>query len=260
MGAIAQELKQWAEQEKIFLGTAALPGELISQVKEWSGVDFKDLPRAVSLAVPFPAEVINQLQDGPSRTYLYYYNAMNSRIDALTLHISARLEVLGWKTFPIPASQRIRDRFQSIFSHRGAAVQAGLGWIGLSCNLITPERGPRVRLGTVLTDCPLPAGKPLASGCGNCRACVEICPPGAIKGVEFAPDVPIEERFDPQACHDYKSKVCDHFGKRVCGLCLAVCPHGNRQRVTRGRDNDQKLISPGRRDGEAGFSDSGKRN
>ena len=88
--------------------------------------------------------------------------------------------------YPIPASQRNgRDRMQSIFSHRMAAHLAGLGWIGKNCCLITPIAGPRVRLVTVLTDAPLPPGSPMDSRCGDCTACVDACPPHAIKGRAF---------------------------------------------------------------------------
>ena len=49
---------------------------------------------------------------------------------------------------------------------------AGLGWIGRSSLLVIPGPGPRVVLGAVLTDAPLPATceKPMDSHCGPCRA------------------------------------------------------------------------------------------
>ena len=41
------------------------------------------------------------------------------------------------------------------------------------------ENGPRVRLGTLFTDSPLPAAeKPATSVCGSCRLCVDACPAG----------------------------------------------------------------------------------
>lgn len=229
-------------------GTAAsalLPEELQEFVRDRGGVDFKGLKGIISFAIPFPGAVIDQLQEGPSRTYLYYYNVVNAIIDSLAMRISSSLEEEGWNSFPIPASQRTGDKFQSIFPHRSAARLAGLGWIGLSCHIIVPGRGPRVRLGTVLTDAPLPEGKIMESGCGNCQACVQACPPGAIKGVPFLPQVPLEERFDPQACHNYKNRVRESFGRRVCGLCLAVCPEGQNLGLTRGRDNEIMFPSPG---------------
>ncbi len=227
-----------------FAKTACLSPEELADAKSRGGIDFSGLPYVVSIIAPFPAVLINQLREGPSLTYLYQYRVVNTQLDRLMLEISTFLEQAGGQAFPIPASQRIGNKFQSIFPHRTAARAAGLGWIGRSSHLITKARGPRVRLGTVLTDLPLPQGEPLKNGCGDCRACVEACPPGAIKGPEFNPEDSQEKRFDPQACHDYKNLVRDHFGKRVCGICLAVCPHGPFQLPVNGRDNDHPLVPP----------------
>jgi len=201
-------------------GLSPLPGD-------GERVDLAAYPRAISVAVFFPRSVIQDLLRGPSLTYLYYYNVLNSRLDDIALRVSNLLQKAGYLAYPIPASQRQgKDRLQSIFSHRLAARLAGLGWIGKSCCLVTPQAGPRVRLVTVLTNAPLPAGAPLTQDCGDCQACVVICPPGAIKGVAFSPNQPLAERFDPGACNAYKDKVRDRWGKRCCGLCLAACPVG----------------------------------
>jgi ferredoxin len=55
---------------------------------------------------------------------------------------------------------------------------AGLGWIGKNHLLVTPDRGPRVALGAVLTDAPLPvtANTSMPRQCGSCRRCIDICP------------------------------------------------------------------------------------
>ena len=184
-------------------------------------------PRAIVAAVVFPKEVVNELQDGPTHTYLNYYKVLNARLDDMGVSISNCLQRKGFRAFPIPASQRQGEhRLTSIFSHRLAGHLAGLGWIGKSCNFIHPEVGPRLRLVTVLTDCMLPADQAQPNRCGECNLCAQACPGQAIKGVAFSPDQPIDERFDGKACDAYLSKVRMTFGKRVCGRCLAVCPHG----------------------------------
>ncbi len=238
------KIQEIARRTGCFLGTAVLSPAELDDARSRGGIDFSSLPYAVSIIAPFPATVINQLREGPSLTYLYHYRVVNTQLDRLMLEISSYLEQEGGQTFPIPASQRIGNKFQSIFPHRTAARAAGLGWIGRSSHLVTPRLGPRVRLGTVLTDLPLPAGEPVTNDCGDCRACVEACPPGAIKGPEFNPEDPQEKRFDPQACHNYKNLVRDHFGKRVCGICLAVCPHGVYSLSVKGRDNHQPPVPP----------------
>ncbi|MBS4007774.1 MAG: epoxyqueuosine reductase [Clostridium sp.] len=183
--------------------------------------------RAVSFIIPFPRSVIEELREGPSNTYLHYYRAVNTLIDDLSIRLSARLELEGYETFPIPSSQRTgTKRLNSIFPHRIAAYLAGLGWIGKSGCLVTQKYGSRVRLGTVLTNAPLPPDKPLDLDCGNCNLCMKACPAQAIKGVNFTPDTPLTERLNPELCDQYQNKVRDSFGKRVCGLCLAACPIG----------------------------------
>ena len=82
-------------------------------------------------------------------------------------------------------------------SQKLAAHLSGLGWIGKSCLLVTPDHGPRVRWVTVLTDAPLrPTGAPLEQRCGECTACVDICPVHALTGKPFSPDELREARFD----------------------------------------------------------------
>ena len=183
--------------------------------------------RAISFIIPFPRSVIEELQEGPSNTYLHYYRAVNTLIDDLSIRLSAMLEVRGYETFPVPSSQRTgTHRLDSIFPHRIAAYLAGIGWIGKSGCLVTQTFGPRVRLGTVLTSLQLPPDKPLDLNCGNCDLCMKTCPVQAIKGVAFTPETPLAERLKPELCDQYHNKVRDRFGKRDCGLCLAACPHG----------------------------------
>ncbi|ATW28689.1 4Fe-4S double cluster binding domain-containing protein [Candidatus Formimonas warabiya] len=202
--------------------------DVADKIAEEYGDTYHDLDRAVSVAVFFPKAVINELAQGPTHTYLNYYDAINTRLDDIALRMSNFLQKKGYKTFPIPASQRVNEsKLAGIFSHRLAAHRAGLGWIGKSCSLIHPEVGPRLRLVTVLTNAPLPPDKPFPENkCGACTLCQDACPPKAIKGIHHRVEDPLEVRLDAQACHDYLAKVRHSFGKRICGRCLAACPWG----------------------------------
>ncbi|MEM3526697.1 MAG: hypothetical protein QXV37_04710, partial [Candidatus Jordarchaeaceae archaeon] len=64
-----------------------------------------------------------------------------------------------------------------------AAHYAGLGEIGLNGLLITPQYGPRVRLGALITNADLTPDDPfeekLCKG-EECAICVKACPVGAI--------------------------------------------------------------------------------
>jgi epoxyqueuosine reductase len=69
---------------------------------------------------------------------------------------------------------------------RIAAYLAGLGEIGYSKMFLSPEFGPRQRIGVVLTELELEPD-PIYSGeklCNRCMACVRECPAKAISGVK----------------------------------------------------------------------------
>lgn len=187
----------------------------------------KRFTRAISFIIPFPRSVIEELLDGPTNTYLHYYRAVNTLIDDLSIRLTAVLEAQGYEAFPVPSSQRFgKKKLDSIFPHRIAGFLAGMGWIGKSGCLVNKTFGPRVRLGTVLTNALLPPDGPGDIQCGECMLCTEACPVGAIKGKLFAPNVPLSERLEPELCDTYQNQVRDRYGKRVCGRCLAACPFG----------------------------------
>lgn len=69
---------------------------------------------------------------------------------------------------------------------RIAAYLSGLGEIGYSKVFLTPQFGPRQRLGIVITEAelqpdPIYEGRPL---CDRCKICVKECPGNAISGDE----------------------------------------------------------------------------
>ena len=74
-----------------------------------------------------------------------------------------------------------------LFIHlRIAAFIAGLGEIGYSKMLLTPEFGPRQRIAAVLTDMPLEPDPIYESSklCDRCMSCVKDCPTQAISRTE----------------------------------------------------------------------------
>src|SRR5512137_2288180 len=143
-------------------------------------------------------------------------------------HLKSR----GWRTLAIPPdSDRRKDTFVSrlyaLFNHKMAATSAGIGWVGRSGLLISPEHGPRLTLATVLTDAPLPPDRPVeTSGCGDCTLCRDHCPSGAITGAEWSRGNPFVEFVRLGACRDYQASGRRTAGKPSCGLCITVCPYG----------------------------------
>ncbi len=198
-----------------------------ADLNHYYGDKWQDYPYAISLAINFPRAVIDELAIAPNHTYLRYYDALNAALDRLSLFGANHLAKLGYKAYPIPASQRMgANHLLGIFSHRLAARLAGLGWIGKSCCFITPDNGPAQRFATILTDAPLICATPLSRDCGNCSACEQACPPKAILGQNWQPNQELSARLDVFACDNHLSQVRHSFGKRICGRCLAACPIG----------------------------------
>jgi epoxyqueuosine reductase QueG len=199
------------------------------------GQHIGEFPRAISLGITLVDDVVDELHrhDDPVviGTYRGLYTAVNAALDRAALMVAKRIQKAGFKAYPIPASQMVNTiKFQGAFSHKLAANLAGLGWIGKSCLLITPDHGPRVRLATVLTDTPLETGSPVANGCGDCRRCVDVCPVKAFTGVPFDPSEPRDLRFMANLCDEYTERRSHTYGDVNCGLCVYVCPFGKKRR------------------------------
>ena len=190
---------------------------------------------AISLGIAMPGPIVDQLpnRSNPAVAIAYRhhsYHVINQRLDLLTSHIAGMLQHEGHNALPIPASERYDDeRICAVFSHKLAAHLAGLGWIGKSCLLITPQLGPRVRWASVLTNALLQStGHPMPEKCGSCLECVEICPADAFTGQPFREDEPRSVRYDARKCEEYHDVADGPTGFRVCGLCVYVCPYGRR--------------------------------
>jgi epoxyqueuosine reductase QueG len=202
-------------------------------VLSFGGLAMAEYPRAVSLGVSLSDTIVNALsrwaERAVARRYSHHvYDVTNVRLDLMASRLAAALQRDGYKSLVIPASERVDDqRICAAFSHKLAAGQAGLGWIGKSCLLITPERGPRVRWVTVLTDAPLrPTGRPIEQDCGTCNECVDVCPVHALSGRAFCANEAREARLDARKCDEYRDHMKAITGFSVCGLCLYVCPYG----------------------------------
>jgi len=193
-----------------------------------------EYPRAISIGIALSHSIVNQLPRRAERavavSYWHHgYDVVNQRLDLVASRLSSALQREGCSALPVPASKRVDDeRICAVFSHKLGAHLAGLGWIGKSCLLVTPEMGPRVRWATVLTDASLSeTGQRMDQGCGDCVECVEVCPVKAFTGKPFREQEPREARYDARKCDRYFARMREEDAElAVCGLCLYVCPYG----------------------------------
>ena len=175
-------------------------------------------PLAISLAFRLSDPIIEELEDHPTPLYYHHYKQANYFLDRLALILSSHIQDKGWRAIPIPASQTIDwEKQLGHLSHKKVAQMAGLGWIGRSNLLVTPQYGARVRLVTILTDMPLPPDNPSAGNCGNCFDCLPACPVGAIKKDQMD--------LDHRRCFEQlrEFRKLGYVGQYICGLCVKAC-------------------------------------
>jgi len=190
-------------------------------------------PRAISIGVALLDDVVETIgPDGPTPIYAHHYRQVNALLDRVAFEVARFCASKGFRALPIPASMTVNEERQlGHISHKAVAVLAGLGWLGKSLLVITPDRGPRVRFTTVLTNAPLPTGEPMKCRCGDCRACVDACPAGAIRDVRFElRPRRREDALDVQACLSLLEEFARRpgIGELVCGICVKACPYGAR--------------------------------
>ena len=103
---------------------------------------------------------------------------------------------------------------------------AGLGWQGKHTNLVSRDLGSWFFIGSVFTTLELDTDPAESDHCGQCRACLDICPTGAF---------PAPYQLDARRCISYLTiehhgpvdeELRALMGNRIygCDDCLAVCP------------------------------------
>ncbi|MFM8234052.1 MAG: tRNA epoxyqueuosine(34) reductase QueG [Holophagaceae bacterium] len=111
---------------------------------------------------------------------------------------------------------------------RQLAQRAGIGWQGKNTLLIADQDGSWGFLGVLLLNVELPVDKPFGSEqCGNCSACLDACPTGALVAFELNPNLcmttyTIETEREPPLV---VSRAIQETGWIAgCDICQEVCP------------------------------------
>jgi epoxyqueuosine reductase len=109
---------------------------------------------------------------------------------------------------------------------RAVGARAGLGFQGKNTLLITPSVGSYTVLGELLLPFDLPSGVEPAPRCGQCRACLDVCPTGALVG-EYMLDA---RRCISQLTIENTGAIPRALRPLIgtwifgCDLCQEVCP------------------------------------
>jgi len=168
-------------------------------------------------------EAAKALLDHPNKAYVSryavgrdYHKVLRGRLRTLAERIEESIGPLGYRVFVDSAP----------VLEKPLAEKAGLGWIGKHTNLINREAGSWFFLGELYTDINLPPDRSEVSHCGTCRACIDVCPTGAITG-------PYE--LDARRCISYltielKGEIPVEYRKLIgnriygCDDCQLFCP------------------------------------
>ncbi len=205
-----------------FVGTSDVANCLQNTLKEYR--------YAITFGIRLSDAIIDEIEEKPTFTYFNHYRSVNTLIDQISLRIVLALNQNGYNAYSIAASQSIPTSsvpYSGIFPHKTGAVLAGLGWIGKNGLFIHKDFGPRVRLGTVLTNLELPCDNTVSkSGCKACNICVKSCPALALTGNEWTVGTERSSIVDAKACSEFMNQKFKHIGRgSVCGICIKVCPH-----------------------------------
>lgn len=173
--------------------------------------------------LPETDEQINQVLDNPVSAFISryalgrdYHKILRQRLQKLATKIEEEVGSFGYRAFVDSAP----------VLEKAIAEKAGLGWIGKHSNLINRKAGSWFFLGEIYTDLPLPSDQQTSAHCGDCVACLDICPTQAI----VAPF-----QVDARLCISYLTielhgsipeKLRSSIGNRIygCDDCQLICP------------------------------------
>lgn len=187
------------------------------------------------------------------------FHHTGDHVNEVARKIVAALEQRGVRALnPAMGFPMEMDRFPEkiwVVSHKPVAVAAGLGKMGIHRNVIHPQFGSFILLGTILLDAEVTAyDRPIDyNPCVECKLCVSACPVGAIGADgsfnfsacythnyrEFMGGFTnwVENIADSKNAQDYRRKVTDpesvsmwqslSFGANYkSAYCMSVCPAG----------------------------------
>jgi len=172
----------------------------------------------IAITVEMDYEMIGANPKAPGLMESAHQYAEAARV---AVQLAAAIRALGY-----PARAHIDGNYRVIAPL--LARDAGLGEMSRMGLLITPRKGPRVRISIVTTDLPLIADEPTIDNsvidfCTICKKCAEACPSQAIAYDDrHKVDGALRWRINPNQCYRYWT-----IAGTDCGRCMTVCPYAH---------------------------------
>lgn len=163
-----------------------------------------------------------------------YHKVLRNRLQKLAQRIQEAIGPLGFRAFTDSAPVMEVE----------LAKRSGLGWRGKHTLTLSRQAGSMFFLGEIFLDVALPLTQPVTAHCGQCSACMDVCPTQAI----VEPGV-----VDARLCISYltielKGAIPEHLrpliGNHVygCDDCQLICPWNKFAKPSTLADFDSRKI------------------
>jgi epoxyqueuosine reductase len=163
-----------------------------------------------------------------------YHKVVRKKLKQLGDKIKSEVGELGFRPFVDSAP----------ILERPLAEKAGLGWVGKHSLLLDATSGSWFFIGELLIDLALPIDTPLHNQCGQCVACIKICPTQAI----VAPYIVDGRRCISYLTIELQGAIPIEFrkamGNRIygCDDCQLICPWNRFAETTQESDYQAKYF------------------
>jgi len=175
----------------------------------------------ISLSLNYFTEQVQEDTEAPKISkYAYgrdYHKVIKKKLKALIHFINSEIGEVGGRAFVDSAP--VMDK--------AWAVKSGIGWMGKHSNVLTKQSGSFYFISELILDLELTPDKPVTDHCGQCTACIDACPTGAIiqpytvdgsKCISYF-TIELKDQIFPK---EYEGKFDNWmFG---CDVCQEVCP------------------------------------
>jgi epoxyqueuosine reductase QueG len=199
-------------------------------------LDVRDeFPFGISIAIALNPKIILEINEGPTQSYVEECKRADNLLSALGQSAVQFFREKGYDAKQLATTNIIGAEYPPMLStrlpHKTTATRSGLGWIGKCALFVTKEFGSAVRITTVLTSAPIDAGQPVnTSSCGDCTACIDVCPTQALSGKNWQVGMDRDSLVDAFSCRNaarellIKRTGAEVSGRTFCGICIAACP------------------------------------